>query len=206
MKKVMRSGTIVKRSTQDRALYVKLRYFEQGIALTATAGNQAQYAFRGNDCYDPDVPGIGHQPLGFDQYSALYQRFTVVASKIKATFFIASDTAQYTIGIQPSDVSTWTGTDWPVFPMAKSMPVGTRAASNPHTMSHYAKTKKVFGTLGITTNTDDYSGNATSSPVKQWYWLLNAQAPVATEGVTITCTVKITYFVKFWQPALLTAS
>jgi len=35
------------------------------------------WVFRGNGMFDPDYAVGGHQPLGFDQYSALYQQFFV---------------------------------------------------------------------------------------------------------------------------------
>lgn len=38
---------------------------------------------RGNGCYDPDVAVGGHQPLGFDQYMALYNKYYVKSSTIK---------------------------------------------------------------------------------------------------------------------------
>jgi hypothetical protein len=42
--------------------------------------------FRANSCFDPDYTGVGHQPRGFDEQSAIYDHYTVIGSKIKATF------------------------------------------------------------------------------------------------------------------------
>jgi len=38
-----------------------------------------------NGCYDPDITGAGHQPMYFDNYSQVYQRYRVDYSVITAT-------------------------------------------------------------------------------------------------------------------------
>lgn len=44
--------------------------------------NGAIWQFRINSCYDPDYTGAGHQPMYHDNYSALFQKYRVIASKI----------------------------------------------------------------------------------------------------------------------------
>ena len=42
--------------------------------------------FRANSCFDPDYTSVGHQPRGFDEHAAIYDHYTVIGSKISATF------------------------------------------------------------------------------------------------------------------------
>jgi len=52
---------------------------EPYVALgAATLG---QWVWRANDLYDPQYSMGGHQPAGFDQLMAMYQRFTVLRSQ-----------------------------------------------------------------------------------------------------------------------------
>lgn len=44
------------------------------------------HGFRANSLYDPDFSGAGHQPMYFDEMSAIYNHWTVIGSKITATF------------------------------------------------------------------------------------------------------------------------
>lgn len=45
----------------------------------------AYWVFSANGCYDPDITSTGHQPLYFDNYMAVYQKYRVNYSKIMCT-------------------------------------------------------------------------------------------------------------------------
>lgn len=58
----------------------KLKYsdaFNLASDATLTSYTGSQYVFRLNSLYDPDLTGTGHQPYGFDQYAALFNRYKV---------------------------------------------------------------------------------------------------------------------------------
>ncbi len=59
----------------------RLRYADT-ISLTSTFGAIGQHHFVANACHDPDVTGTGHQPMGWDNWKALYNHYVVVGSKI----------------------------------------------------------------------------------------------------------------------------
>jgi hypothetical protein len=44
----------------------KLRYVD-ARAISITGGAMAYYTYELNNLYDPDLTGVGHQPMGFDQ-------------------------------------------------------------------------------------------------------------------------------------------
>lgn len=60
---------------------VKLRYCEPFI-VNVTAGNYVKQTFRLMNIYDPNYTGTGHQPMGFDFWSSLYNRYTVLGAKV----------------------------------------------------------------------------------------------------------------------------
>lgn len=51
--------------------------------LGATGSNVWQFA--ANGLYDPDTTGIGHQPMFYDNYCEIYQKYRVKQSKISVT-------------------------------------------------------------------------------------------------------------------------
>jgi len=83
-----------------------LRY-STSSTLTTTAGVPVSYIFRGNDIFDPDFSGIGHQLMGFDQMMLFYNHFCVIRSKLKVTFrSTASSTNSFMVCIREDANST----------------------------------------------------------------------------------------------------
>jgi hypothetical protein len=73
----------------DPHKYVTLKYtdiYSQSLT-TVTGTNQIM---RLNSIFDPDLTGTGHQPYGYDQLSALYNRYRVLSSSWKITFHAES--------------------------------------------------------------------------------------------------------------------
>jgi len=70
--------------------YVKL-YYNEVISLDPKtsgdigAGGSNSWVFQGNNLYDPNYTGTGHQPMFFDNYSSVYSRYRVIYSTIKVT-------------------------------------------------------------------------------------------------------------------------
>jgi len=73
------------RNPFPKSMITKHRYVSTHTLTPSGAALIASYQFRGNSLYDPDYTSAGHQPLGFDEYSNLYEHFTVLGSKISIT-------------------------------------------------------------------------------------------------------------------------
>lgn len=65
-----------------KKLTVTHKYVENiSAGFTSTAGSLATYSFRLNSLFDPNETGTGHQPMYFDQVSALYNHYHVIGAK-----------------------------------------------------------------------------------------------------------------------------
>ena len=62
--------------SRPQKLIVKLPYFTSG-QLQSAVGAYSYQIFNLNSIYDPDRSGIGHQPLGRDQWVPFYSRYRV---------------------------------------------------------------------------------------------------------------------------------
>ena len=70
-------------------------------AITGTA-----QVWRMNSLFDPDLTGTGHQPQQFDQLSAVYSQYCVVASQVKMQVSDTSNVAAQMVGLySDKDVS-----------------------------------------------------------------------------------------------------
>lgn len=58
----------------------------RGTLSESAAGLGIVNTFRANSLFDPDFTGVGAQPLGFDQWSALYSTYRVISCHYDITF------------------------------------------------------------------------------------------------------------------------
>ncbi len=91
-----------------RSQIYKTRYADQGVVLNPGLGGiPSTYVFSANGLYDPDVTGIGHQPIGFDQLvGVMYDHYVVVGAKITATFTNLDSSNGQVVGIMLKDNPT----------------------------------------------------------------------------------------------------
>lgn len=69
---------------------VNMRYCEQ-VGLSPAAGVAAEYMFRLNSIHDPNYTGVGHQPMGHDEWTAFYQHYEVIQSVITVWYIPQTD-------------------------------------------------------------------------------------------------------------------
>lgn len=83
---VFRVPTYIQTLSTQRGKYVRLRYVEATSIDVSTAGAAAGYVWAANSIYDPNQTGVGGQPFGHDELAAVYNKYCVVSSRIKACF------------------------------------------------------------------------------------------------------------------------
>lgn len=92
-------------STVGRALspfpqrYITKMKYAESISTTIALSNAGIYVFNLNSVYDPNRTGTGHQPQGFDQLSAIYNRYRVIACSYRIGLVLgAVDTTNLNYG------------------------------------------------------------------------------------------------------------
>lgn len=183
-------------------LMVRLVYSQQ-LSLTANGINR--YVFRGNSVFDPDFTGVGHQPRFFDQYSPLYERYRVHASKINLKI-INVDSSVCGLGLIPLTASTSTEigtiTDCQEAPYMKFRWLQGQINQQLVTINSFMKTSAI---RGESDKDDDYSAPVTGNPARQWFWHIIA-AQSDDSQPTINMAVKLTYYVEFLRRKLVIQS
>lgn len=192
---------------------VKIRYATQ-LTLNAVASDVAYHVYSANGCYDPDITGTGHQPLGFDQHMEQYDHYTVVGSKITVEPLPASGTISY-IRVFCDDA-----VDFPVgfssvdhfleAPGGTTVTVHgqTNEAVTPWTMKKHVKgfgSKKFFGNKSVVGDSL-YRGSKTSNPTEQAYFHVCTGSVGGSDPGAVSFRVNIDYLVVFTEPKLMVAS
>lgn len=190
-------------SLPDR-MFVKLKYADV-YTLTSTTSIATQI-MRGNGMYDPDQTGVGHQPLGFDEWQAFYKKFYVIGSSIKASCQGYLNN-QGIISLRPQLVTT-TGTVISTelekprtqyrMITGGDRPKIIKAYQN--TLAQFGRPKQEFGDL-------EFTGTmASSDPPQVWYWVISSQNADESTSCSINVAVEVVYYAMLTDRVRLTQS
>lgn len=183
-----------------------MRYCQQ-VGLAVTSGTVATQVFRANSIYDPDVTGVGHQPLGHDEWAVLYNNYKVKSARITITAGNNHDSVTPVISVTRTDSTVGStgnmasiceqpNTKWMTLsngdagPSVKSLTMG------------YVGRKQYPNLRGDDTLRPAFG----SDPAEGCYWVVQMQGIQGTESVTVPLLVKIDYIVELSVPKILTQS
>lgn len=175
------------------------RYVDQ-ITVTSTTGVAGIYQFRCNGMYDPDITATGHQPLYFDQMSAIYNHFCVIGSKIKIKTLPNAATAgvAYSICCFINDDSTVTNLNIP--DCVEQRKAVSKVAGGISAIPTYLTTKwsakKFFGRNPLS-NTD-LQGSGSGDPAEQSVYTIVVAANDKASTVVASLLVEVDY-IAVWK-------
>jgi hypothetical protein len=158
--------------------------------IVCTAGAINSYQFSCNGMYDPNITGTGHQPMYFDQMSAIYDHYTVFKSEIIYEFLVK--TADQMVGCYIDDDTSITND--PV--LCGELPTGSShllsvVAIRPLVVRKRWDAKKFFG--GDIYDNYNLQGTASANPVEQSYYTMVTQPFDGASSTTVLMNVTIRY-------------
>lgn len=171
--------------------------YKEVLPLNTAAGVMGSYTFSCNGMYDPNITGTGHQPMYFDQLTALYNHYVVIGSKIririlnatsyitKVGFFINDDTSVTSTNVEAVGEQT----------QGKMYMLPGNGPSKPLTITAKWSAKKMFG-KGVLANST-LQGTASSNPSEQSYYVLTIQSAdgIATSSVFVDYEIE---YIAMW--------
>jgi len=174
------------------------RYTEQ-VPVTSTLGVIGKYQFSCNGMFDPNITGTGHQPMYFDQMSALYNHYTVIGSKLKITVSpsVTNEDGFYTGCYLDDDTTTSNITDITAVSEATSGKIRMFSpnAQVPHVYNRKWSAKKTFG--GSVLGNDNLQGTPAGNPSEQTYYTFAIQS-FGADTTFATLLVEYT-FIAVWE-------
>lgn len=178
-----------------RRLFTRLTYATENKNQSVTVPTTVQFA--ANGLFDPDITGVGHQPMGFDQLTAIYQDYRVHA--VKMTVELTTQTAAvpglFAIGMHGNSG----------VPANMSEAMEDRSYKHritepyrPARLTMFKKISTIFGKSKLMTNGEaNFSAGSGANPTTLGYCNLM----MASQDETATCLYKyrvtLTYFVEF---------
>lgn len=196
----------------ERSKFVKLKYFDYWALASGAGPTFAVQQFRGNSIFDPDYSGVGGQPTGYTQLNALYNHYKVFAARITIRALSLTSNVTLMLGVVPL-VSAWTpasGTEVQQV-LGEGMrsryvildPANSAASAKPQGWVKCYKTTRQM--LGASESKDrDTAALMTTNPVSQWLWnVVLCDITGAQSSLSVAMAVKITYYLRVYQPCNL---
>jgi len=160
----------------------------------------AKQQVRCSSVFDPDYTGTGHQPMGHDVWSAVYNHYTVLSATISATFIPYTGASYpFNVGIYgPSDDSTVPSDAGDMIEnrRAKNKLMGVSLEDRAQLRSSY--NRKAF--FGPTLDNGATSSAVTTNPTEEAYWTLYTQSLNGVYTAAVFISYKVTYRVRYYEP------
>lgn len=188
-------------------LIVKLPYYEEFVMNSNT--NYTYNYWRLNSIYDPNGTGVGHQPLGYDQWSAFYGRYRVIGAQFRITIVntgttptkisLASVNGVYSGASDESSMEQ---------PHTIQKTVGGNGGKDVIEFKKFFTNSRVTGVSPTTYKADDrYQSLFGQNPLEQMSAVIQARTLGAGSVVNlISGTVHITYLVELFDRNMLSLS
>lgn len=186
---------------------IRLAYAERIGLVEPTEASGIHSSFSLNSLYDPNSGGIGSQPIGFDQLSAMYGQFRVwnVTAKITCCNNTANAAMAVVFGTYqpaaPANPDAWFCQTY-----SKSVdlePLGGR--SNKVMVARFS-IPKVLGLTDQQYRSDmDFVGTSSGNPTRQAYLIVGFRSVNPVRGA-VSFYIQMSYEVEFSQPIALPLS
>lgn len=172
-----------------KQLFNRLKYAET-VNVPIGVSGLGSYLYSCNGMYDPNTTGTGHQPMYFDQWSAMYNHYTVLKSTMKATV-VANTTGAtiFSLG-QDDDTTINAANSYTIWERPGYQTKVVNAPVNPENTSLWSKwdAKKVFG--ADPQSDPALQGSATANPTEQTFYVIYFDT---TPSTYVTVLVEIWY-------------
>lgn len=168
--------------------------YQECVAVGSTTGSLGKYSFACNGMFDPNITSTGHQPMYFDQFGAIYDQYTVIASKVKFTVVATTVNNSFLVATDINDDTTTTATT--ISTVGEHSPGKIRyypglSGTAPLVLTNKWSAKKYFG--GSILGNDNLQGTPAANPLELSYFDFYIQDPVGLASVACNVYVEIEY-------------
>ena len=173
--------------------------YQETISLSIPIGVVMQkYFISCNSMYDPNATSTGHQPLYFDQMTALYDHYVVIGSRCTVTFPPPND-QNLNVGVYIDDdaSNSLTSSDTVAEQTQATRRLISPNATMPIKITKKWSAKKFFG--GSILSNTDLQGTVSANPVEQSFFMIYAQSQATpAAGYTYNVIVSVEY-IAIWK-------
>lgn len=185
----------------------KLKYADE-VQFSTTTGVPVYQNWNINSVFDPDRTGTGHQPMGFDQLSAIYDRYRVfaVSWNIDVVGSTTGDIPRLTVF--PFDGAYTTTTRTTIMEIPRSYTKSSSFGDNKLSVRGRISLPRLRGQTSVEYKGDDSNAalcTANPADVCTLQCLVDSAAGTST-NCSALMSIRLIYHVEFYDPAALPVS
>lgn len=197
---------------------VRMRYVDTSVTLNSSNIANDSAVFRANSVFDPDFTNAGtnHQPMSFDQWALIYNKYTVVSSTISVSYTptaAANLTPGYlgiTLGTDSDPLANFSTIDNILeskltsgYRVVGAFPTSNNSLSRP--LIKKFNSKRFFGKINVVDG-NALSANVTTNPSEVAYFSVWMTSIDGNDPGATSLHIKIDYDVLFHEPKPLDGS
>lgn len=186
------------------------RYVET-LTTNSGANTPSTYQVILNGLYSPMVSGSTHQPMGFDQFSALYQFYKVLGAKISCTFANDSntiDTGNALVALQLHENASYVPTKvTEILERGRCVWKTLGLANSGHDMAKLSLKWSGKKWYGKNFNSTAFSGTPSANPSELIYCaVVNCADYDGNDGPEVDIIMTVDYIVEWYSPLQMNQS
>lgn len=187
-------------------IQTKLTYADHKT-MTSGTGSLAIQQFRANSIYDPDYTDTGHQPLYFDEYAVLYNRYRVRGIAYEVDVVGVTSSVPGVLCVYGSQTADTESSIYYAIELGKASQTinSGNEGQNRSKIKGYFSIASLFGLkdLGQEINyVSDFGNNPSQAAFLTILW----QAANGGSTTAANVTVKLTYYVDCYSKKIVTPS
>lgn len=178
----------------------------------AASASYTQLSLSGNSAFDPMASTGTIQPVGFDYWASMYERYRVIGSRCHlVTTLVGTGTgggiggaASLSVALYPSNAtgSLATFSDAIAQPLAKNSDA-THAQRS--VLQSTISTSKMSGNKSVE-GSDQFQATIGASPANEWFWNIGFICGAAYTSTDVNIDMVTTYDVEFFDRAQINRS
>lgn len=189
---------------------VRMKYVQANQLIDAVGGVMITQIFRANSIFDPDITGVGHQPLARDQWMQFYNEYVVLGAKISCKFTFVSGTVPIQVGVFLTNSNTIGTLQWPTITEQgkckdNTLQSAASAANYVRVVKKYSA-KKFHNVVNVNDNFDDLGAVFSTNPSSIANFAIFAQSQDMAATMSCRVTSEIDYLVALRSPNELISS
>lgn len=177
-------------------MLMKHKYCER-LSINCVLGALGAYTLTGNDLYDPNYTGTGHQPYYRDQMAALYNNYIVYACKL--ILRPSADTGtDFALLVRPTlDATAVASMELEMERPGSVYKIVSDENPSRGTIKVFRKTKSISGYPGSLDIS--WHGLSGASPSDKWFFQIAAQPRDIATTTYVNLDVEIIYYARWWD-------